>query len=329
MIAHPLLFEPILVPKIWGGRTLERLFGRSLPPGVRIGESWEVSDMPEGVTTVAVGPAAGRSLRDIVGELGRRLLGGAPLADGCFPLLVKLLDAKDVLSVQVHPDERACEQMGGNCRVKHEAWYVMEAGERALIYAGLRAGVTRTDFDKALAAGTVRELLQPIPVRPGDCYYLPSGTLHALGPGILAAEVQTPSDTTFRVFDWNRPGDDGRPRPLHIEQALKCIHFGEPPLVQPRKEHVSDPWTTRSRLVTCPRFVMDKVRAAEGFQRPLEPGEMQVWIVLEGRGGFTTNGVSTPFEFQPGQTWVIPAIPDDTIVSIETDSAWLQITVPV
>jgi len=328
MIVYPLALAPILLPKIWGGRSLERLFGRALPEGSRIGESWEITDLPEGVSNVAVGPEAGRSLHELVERWGERLVGSVPLVDGRFGLLIKFLDAEDVLSVQVHPDEEACRQIGGDARVKHEAWYIIEARGDAAIYAGLKSGVTRDQFAVAVTDGTVDRMLERITVRSGDCYYLPSGTVHALGAGVVVAEVQTPSDTTYRVFDWNRLGDDGKPRDLHVEQAMVCIHFGEPPPVQQPRRHASDPWTTTTRLVTCPRFAIDKIRAAEGFERRLEVDQMLIWMFLAGRGRFTTAGLDEPIRVQAGQSVIVPARPDQTVFAAETDCTWLQATVP-
>ncbi len=328
MIVHPLILEPILLPKIWGGRGLERLFGRALPVGKKIGESWEVTDLPEGVSAVAAGAEAGRSLHDVVEAWGERLLGTAAPVDGRFPLLIKFLDAEDVLSVQVHPDEQACERIGGDARVKHEAWYIIEATDDAVIYAGLRSGATRAEFADAVAGGTVAEVVERIPVRPGDCYYLPRGTVHALGAGVVVAEVQTPSDTTYRVFDWNRLADDGKPRALHVEQAMMSIHFGEPPPTPQPRQHQADAWTTTTRLVSCPRFIVEKVRATEGFERALDVDQMLIWQLLSGRCRLTTAGLDGPLTIRAGQTVVIPADVDETVLAIETDCVWLQVTVP-
>lgn len=328
MTVYPLVLEPILLEKIWGGRNLERLFGRTLPEGQAVGESWEVTDLPEGVSRVAAGPDAGRSLHEVLIDWGMRLLGPAPPVDGCFPLLIKFLDAEDMLSVQVHPDQEACRRIGGDARVKHEAWYIIEARGDAAIYAGLKAGVTREAFAQAVEAGRSDEMLHRIPVRAGDSYYLPSGTVHALGAGVVVAEVQTPSDTTYRVFDWNRLGDDGKPRALHIAEAMTCIHFGEPPPVQQTRQHASDAWTTTTRLVTCPRFVIDKIRATEGYERRLTTGQMVIWMVLEGRGRLVTHGLEAAIGLQAGQSVIIPAQAAETVFSAETDCVWLAASIP-
>jgi mannose-6-phosphate isomerase-like protein (cupin superfamily) len=166
-----------------------------------------------------------------------------------FPLLVKFLDAQDVLSVQVHPDPETCRRMGRG-DPKTECWYIIRAEPGAVIYKGFRKPVTREQFAEAIADGTAAELLAPVPVRPGECHFIPAGTVHSLGAGLLIAEIQTPSDTTYRVFDWNRVDDTGQPRALHIAEALESIHFD----VTPEKL----PVTTTGRLVDCRYFRVDK-----------------------------------------------------------------------
>ena len=244
MIPYPMKLEPILMQRLWGGRRLAEMFGKVLPDEQPYGESWEVSDVPAHASVIVNGPLTGRSLRDLMVEDAAGLLGEARCAEGGrFPLLVKLLDCSDVLSVQVHPDEAACRLLGGHARPKTESWIVLHADPGAKIYLGLAAGVTRPQFEAALAEGTVEKLLNVIEPAVGDCLYITSGTVHALGAGLVLAEIQQTSDTTYRVYDWGRLGPDGRPRPLHVEQALASIHFveAEPPTPQvPRPLEGSD-----------------------------------------------------------------------------------------
>jgi mannose-6-phosphate isomerase len=231
---YVLTFEPILKEKVWGGRRLER-WGKRLPRDVPIGESWEVADLSatsaggggggEARSVIAGGALAGETLHGAMGRWGADLLGGAgPSPEGGFPLLVKLLDAREHLSVQVHPSPEYAAAYPG-AHLKTECWYVLEAEPGSVIYKGVREGVTRADFERALRAGRgegVVELLGSVPAVVGACHNLPSGTVHALGAGVLVAEVQTPSDTTFRVYDW--AAEYGRAgRELHVEQALSCI----------------------------------------------------------------------------------------------------------
>lgn len=229
---YPLLLTPLLFEKVWGGRRLESL-GKSLPAGKAIGESWELADLSAtsasgagggaAISPIASGPLAGRTLRDAVALWGRDLLGSAALTGaGGFPLLVKFLDASENLSVQVHPSPAYASAHAG-AAIKTECWYVLSAEPGSVIYKGVKPGVTRASFARKIAAGTVAEDLVAVPAQAGECHNLPSGTVHALGKGVLVAEVQTPSDTTFRVFDWGRAG-----RELHVEQALECIDFDRP-----------------------------------------------------------------------------------------------------
>ncbi|MEL7473063.1 MAG: type I phosphomannose isomerase catalytic subunit [Planctomycetota bacterium] len=240
---YPLILEPILKEKVWGGRRLER-WGKALPPGANIGESWEMADLSStragggggGAehSRIANGPLAGKTLRDAIGLWGRDLLGDVELTpDGGFPLLVKYLDAREHLSVQVHPSPEYAAAHP-DAHLKTECWYVLEAEPRSVIYKGLKPGVTLRDVERALTgAGQgsgVVDLLQTHEAIPGDMHSLPSGTVHALGAGVLVAEVQTPSDTTFRVYDWAK--EYGRVgRELHIDAALACITTEAPPRV--------------------------------------------------------------------------------------------------
>jgi mannose-6-phosphate isomerase len=232
----PLVLTPILLSKVWGGRRLAAL-GKPLPDGP-VGESWELADLPATAASgagghaarsvIAQGPLAGKTLHDAMAAWGPALLGRAkPGPEGGFPLLVKYLDAREHLSVQVHPDAAYAAAHPG-AHLKTESWYIVSAEPGAELFIGLKSGVTRHDLARAIAEGTVPGLLRSRPAVPGECHTLPSGTVHALGAGVVVAEVQTPSDTTYRVYDWTREYDRPR-RELHIEQALACASFDEPP----------------------------------------------------------------------------------------------------
>ena len=217
-------FEPIYKERIWGSDRLERLFGKKLMAGKKIGESWELADLSGDCSRIAGGSFAGRLFREVLQTNGLDIGFNPSECEFPFGLLIKFLDANEVLSVQVHPDGKACEIFAG-AQLKTEFWYVLEAERDAVIYRGLKPGMGRTKVGRAVKDGTVPELLEVYPARKGDTHYLPAGTIHALGAGVMVAEIQTPSDTTFRLFDWNRVDERGRRRELHIEEALSCIHY--------------------------------------------------------------------------------------------------------
>ncbi|MFM8289599.1 MAG: type I phosphomannose isomerase catalytic subunit, partial [Planctomycetaceae bacterium] len=235
----PLLFEPILKRVRWGGRRLGTVLGKQLGPHADYAESWEIADMGPVQSTVTTGPWRGQTLASLIATQAQFLLGSPPgssASPGQFPLLVKFLDASDRLSLQVHPDDAQAQRAGVGPRGKTEAWIVLETEPDATLFAGLQPGVTRAQLETAVRAGTVEPLLHRVAVRPGDCLFIPAGTVHALGEGVLLAEVQQSSDTTYRLFDWNRVDASGQPRELHIEAGLDCVDFDRGPIqpVTPR-----------------------------------------------------------------------------------------------
>ena len=347
MQLYPLKFKPRFVEKIWGGRRLETVLHKAIPEKQLIGESWEIYDFPPGVieesddwvsAEIANGPLAGRTLHWAVGEFGKSLMGDVALVEGQtsstadpsgqFPLLIKFLDAREDLSLQVHPNAEYARTHPG-AHLKSEAWYVIENDPGTAIYKGITKGTTRESFAKAIADGTVMEQVVRIPVKPGDCHYLESGTVHALGAGVFVAEVQTPSDTTYRVFDFNRiEAATGKPRKLHVEQALDCIDFsGETSKPQVRS-HVSHPFTTVTRLVTCPYFKMDKVRFKEGFENRVPYDEPVIWIMLDGNAEVKVDGMKDAIAFTKGETVLLPAEMKNPILKTNSDCVWLEVTFP-
>ena len=278
---YPFTFRPIFKERVWGGRELERLYHKPLPPGVPIGESWEISDRPGDVSVIANGPYAGKDLRWLMENHAADLLGGAKPQGGRFPLLVKILDAQDKLSLQVHPPPAKAAQLGGE--PKTEMWYVAEAAPGAELYVGLKRGVTRAEFEQRIKAGTVAECFHRVSVRPGDAMFLPSGRVHALGAGLVIFEIQQNSDTTYRVFDWNRLGLDGKPRELHIPQSLASIDFNdyEPSLLPPAL--LQDGERKVRSLVRDPLFTVEAQEASAGASVPLRPNKMQIVALLAGR----------------------------------------------
>lgn len=279
---YPLTFEPILKSHLWGGRRLGTLLNKPIDGLDRVAESWEVADHRDDVSRVRAGRLAGTSLRDLVRTRGRELLGkgGDRAGGGEFPLLVKFLDAHDVLSVQVHPDDRRGRALAGD-NGKTEAWLVIHSDPGSLIYAGLKPGVTRGDFAAALGTPEVERLLHRFEARPGDCVFVPAGTVHAIGAGVVLAEVQQTSDATFRIHDWGRVGPDGRPRALHLEQALESTDFDAGPVdpVRARPEPVAG--GTLERLAACPYFALERLR----LTGPARVGGGDRFTILLGLGG--------------------------------------------
>ena len=229
---YPFTFTPHFKERVWGGRNIERLYGKPLPPGQVIGESWEITDRPEGVSVIANGPLAGKTLRWLMEHHAAELLGPDRADVKTFPLLVKILDAQDELSLQVHPPAAKAKELKGD--PKTEMWFIADATPSADLFVGLKRGVTRADFERKVADGSVAECFHHIPVKPGDTMFLPSGRVHAIGAGNVIFEIQQNSDTTYRVFDWNRLGLDGKPREMHVQQSLASIDFNdfEPPLIR-------------------------------------------------------------------------------------------------
>ena len=326
---YPIIFEPIFKPRIWGGRGLAASLQKQLPEGQTIGESWEVVDLEDEQSVVARGPGRGKTLRELVERWGVDLLGGAGLFEGRFPLLIKFLNAREALSVQVHPDEAAAQRLGGRVRVKHEAWYVIDAAPDSFIYRGVREGVDAEALRRAVEEDRVESVLNRIPARKGHCYYLPSGTLHALGGGLTVAEVQTPSDVTYRLYDSKRidPATD-RPRELHIEEALTCVSYEATP-AEESPQHTASVWASVTSLVRCASFVIERVRMVEGVEMAIPHAEMVIWIVLEGRGTIACDGLTEPLSLAVGDTVVIPAGLKKGRVATQANCMWLEVSVPI
>ena len=315
MQVYPLKFEPIYKQRIWGGRNLRKFFNKNIPEGEKIGESWELADLPEDKSIIANGELAGQTLNSAITKHPQEITADENFS-GPFPLLIKILDAQDLLSVQVHPDEQTCRRMGKG-QPKTECWYIISAQPDAVIYKGLKKGVSKGKFAEAIKKGSVAELLEKVPVEAGQCHFLPAGTAHSIGAGLLIAEIQTPSDTTYRVFDWNRLDDTGKPRPLHIEEAMESIDFdaaGNNLAV-----------TTMGRLIDCEYFRIDKGHQVKGCELLLSPGKMKTLIVLTGFGTILgTNGTSV--DFTAGDCLLLPAAYEGAIWFAE-DTQYLTVTI--
>jgi mannose-6-phosphate isomerase len=299
---------------VWGSRRLGAVLDKPLPNDSAFGEAWEISDHPSHASVVSHGPYKGKTLRHLMEHRSSALLGEAAARYHRFPWLVKLLDAHDWLSVQVHPDDTNVARLWpGECG-KTEAWLVLAAEPNSRIYAGLLPGVDEKTLRKALQKGTVAECLHQFSPRPGDCVFLPAGTVHAVGGGVLMAEVQQTSDATFRLFDWNRRDANGQTRQLHIEEALACINWESGPVLPTRARNYPNgeaPPTRhrvdtviQQRLVKCDYFTLEYLH----FHGPFtcgSAGVLQVMLVLHGRGRlWTSEGV---WRLAPGDTLLLPA----------------------
>lgn len=279
--------------RVWGGRRLETLYGKRLPSGVRIGESWEVVDREDAQSVVHNEPLRGATLHDLWMQRRTEIFGANVPDSPRFPLLFKLLDCQDRLSVQVHPPPAVAPRFNGE--PKTEMWFLMATLLDSDLYAGLKRGVTREQFEEALQGGRVSELIHRIPTRAGDAFFIPSGRVHAIGAGNVIFEVQQNSDTTYRVFDWNRLGLDGKPRALHLDESLASINFDdpEPGVVETQGE----------TLVACPHFRVERWEFAEG-DAPRSSGTDSAFAVFTVvNGEFECGGV----KFVDGNFFLAPA----------------------
>ncbi|MEO6872180.1 MAG: type I phosphomannose isomerase catalytic subunit, partial [Chthoniobacterales bacterium] len=291
----PILFQPIFQERVWGGRKLADAFGKPFPPQKSIGEAWEIVDREEAQSVVRQGVYRGKTLHELWCNERREIFGDHLPDAPRFPILAKLLDARETLSLQVHPTAEVAAELGGES--KTETWYVASAEPGAGLFVGLKAGATRDGFERALHEGTVIDLLHRLDVKAGDALLVPSGRLHAIGAGNLIVEIQQNSDTTYRVFDWDRPGTDGQPRKLHLAEAMRAIDFGdfEPRLVRQEGE----------LLVRCPEFTLEKWDLAEP-RAALDRAAFAIFFCLG--GVLKMSGV----EMCAGDFFLVPATVGDT-----------------
>ncbi|HLH55866.1 MAG TPA: type I phosphomannose isomerase catalytic subunit [Verrucomicrobiae bacterium] len=317
---YPLLFDPILKERIWGGRRLHELYGKSLPPGKPFGESWEISDRPGDISHVVNGPLAGKDLHWLVEQYGNELLGDVAPYKGRFPLLVKILDAQEKLSLQVHPPAEKARALGGE--PKTEMWYIAEAAPGAQLYVGLKRGCSREEFAARIADGSVQGCFHKVAVRSGDAMFLPSGRVHAIGAGLVIFEIQQNSDTTYRVFDWNRLGLDGKPRELHVKESLESIRFDdfEPELLKSTAKPGRAPVVF---LVENELFQVGSVALAQDQQLCLPEGEMHILGVISGH--LTVRGGGESTDISAGGFCLIPAAAGDVAVHARAASTWLLV----
>lgn len=299
----PLTFEPVFRQYIWGGRRLQTVLHKPLGEGDRYAESWEVVDHGQDQSVVASGPHQGATLHQLVLQHADELL-GQHAGTASFPLLLKFLDANQVLSLQVHPNDQQAARLDPPDRGKTEAWVVIDAAPEAVIYAGLKRGFDRAAVERELRRGTLELCMHRFTPQAGDCVFIPAGVPHAIGAGLLVAEIQQSSDTTFRLHDWNRVGADGRPRELHIEQGLDVIDYQRGPV---------DPQTPQptgrlgiQRLVDCEQFVLDRWSGLSPAQTCGGDERFHILANLQGQGEVRWPGGTRTLT--RGQTLLVPAV---------------------
>ncbi|MEO6054211.1 MAG: type I phosphomannose isomerase catalytic subunit [Chthoniobacterales bacterium] len=311
-LKDPIVFEPLAMERVWGGRRLETHLHKALPPGISVGESWEIVDRVEAQSVVHQGPLQGKTLHELWTDHRDEVFGAGVNGSERFPLLIKILDARDKLSVQVHPPAAIAKSLGGEA--KTEMWYFLHSEPGAKIYAGLKKGVTREAFEQLVQNGKVEQGIHEIDVHDGESIFIPSGRLHAIGGGNLIIEAQQNSDTTYRVFDWNRVGLDDNPRKLHVEQSLLSIDFSdyEPQLSKPHGETLAD----------CPYFNVEKWALTTA--RPAhDHASFAIFTAVEGE--IECGGL----RFQVGDFFLVPAVLHSMeIKPLSENAKALRITVP-
>src|SRR5256885_188936 len=298
--------------RIWGGRKLAELFDKKLPANKPIGESWEIVDRPEAQSVVSNGPLKGKTLHELWSQHRQEIFGDVPEAPR-FPLLIKLLDAQEKLSLQVHPPAKIAAKLGGE--PKTECWHVASAEADAELFVGFKKSITREQLEKSLRAGSAADAVHTIQVKAGDGMFLPAGRFHAVGAGNVLVEIQQNSDTTYRVFDWNRVDQStGKPRQLHVDQAIDCIDYNDvaPRLIEPKGDLL-----IKHELFEIQKWNLDSPREVTSR------GQFAIVCCLSGSVGCVDAGLC-PGEFflGPGSVQVRPLNPRSEGITL------LRITIP-
>ncbi len=324
-LREPLRFAPHCHEKPWGGNLLAGFLPAGRTGTAPVGEVWTLVDRPGESSRVDGGRFEGRSLRELMSSERSALLGSARPFDEGFPLLVKLLDTGANLSVQVHPDDRIASRLANGAQGKTECWYVLAAQPGARLYLGLKPGVDAARFASAAGTDAVVDLLQDWPIETGHFVFVPPGTVHSIGAGITLVEIQESSDTTFRLFDWGRTGTDGKPRAVHLEEALESIDYSQP-LAGP----VFPRWAAASRgvraagLVDCAAFSVSLL-AIDGHVERTTSDRPMVYVVLAGRGSLRVDGVAGERQLDSWQTWLLPS--DVALHHIDSSDTELRLLV--
>ncbi|MFI3263132.1 MAG: type I phosphomannose isomerase catalytic subunit [Rikenellaceae bacterium] len=304
---YPMKFAPLFKERIWGGRKMEEKFGKQLPADVAIGESWELSGVEGDVSVVANGKLAGNSLAELIEVYMGDLVGDKVYEQYGeeFPILIKLIDADDVLSIQVHPDDELSKERH-NAYGKTEMWYIIDNEPDASLYLGFNQEVDQEKYLEYLNKGALQEILGEIKVKPGDAYFIPAGAIHAIGKGILIAEIQQTSDITYRVFDWNRVDANGNGRELHTELAIDAINFND---TTKYDITVTPKANENVQMQSCKYFTSSVIEVDGTLVRDYyDRDSFNIYMCLEGEISVKTKeGVET---MTKGETILIPAVID-------------------
>jgi mannose-6-phosphate isomerase len=318
---YPLVFRPVFKRYLWGGRRLGTVLGKPIGEGNDYAESWEIADHEHGQSIVANGPLAGASLHELVTTRGEELL-GRHHPQSRFPLIFKYLDCQRDLSVQVHPDDAAAANLTPPDLGKTEAWVVLHAEPGSRIYAGLKAGCDKAKLRAALAEGSIEQWLHSFEPQEGDCVFIPAGTVHALGAGLLVAEIQQASDTTYRLYDWGRLGPDGKPRELHVEPSLAAIDYSA---VHMAPQQPKTPGEAEC-LVACDEFVFNRRTLRDEMTFNLD-NAFDMLSVLEGE--VIVEAEPGSVTLARGQTILLPACLGHASLHPQGQTILLEMHLPV
>lgn len=321
---YPLRMAPFFQDYLWGGRKLATALGKPLPDSGVWAESWEIIDHPEHQSRIIQGPLAGLTLHQLAADCPDWLFGSQASQFNALPLLLKYLDCQKVLSVQVHPNDDYARKMTPPDLGKTEAWYIVAAEPGARLYAGLKRGVDEKTLRQAVSTGELEHCLHEIQPAAGDCVFIPAGTVHALGAGLLVAEIQQASNTTFRLFDWNRVDAQGNARTLHVEQAIQVIDFNAGP------RSLQEPQPTgevgRERLTACDKFVLDRLQHASDIQTRVS-GDAKFHLLTAPHGNvrlaWEFEGTANCQSLQIGESVLLPASMPATSVDFSSPRAVL------
>ncbi|MFL6590527.1 MAG: type I phosphomannose isomerase catalytic subunit [Chthoniobacterales bacterium] len=310
-LTQPLVFEPVFMERVWGGRRLESLYGKRLPSAALIGESWEIVDRPEAQSVVHEGPLRGTTLHELWSKHRDEIFGKVSDRPR-FPILCKFLDAQENLSLQVHPPKGVAEKLGGES--KTELWFIAHSAPKARVYAGFKKGATAAKFKKALEDGSVEKHLHFLEVKAGDAIFLPSGRLHALGAGNVIVEIQENSDTTYRVYDWDRSKKGRAAREMHVSQAMECVDFAD---VAPDLLHRQGESLVRHDLFEVEEWTLTTEREIAAL------GKFAIVICLAGKVECSGR------QFSAGDFFLVPArLSERSVRPIDDDVSLLKVTLP-